>query len=155
MNLFSVVKLVIIASAMFLTACAQVFDKHIEWETVQPETYPTLKGVGYAPISAQRGSNQTEKMLAAIKASKLDAYRELAEQVYGQKIDSSTSIGDLVVTNSQLRASVQGMVKGAKVQQSYPLEDMYVTELSLAFEDVYNLYLVTAKPRRIKNITYY
>ena len=68
-----------------LTGCSSIFDKHVEYRYVEPDNYPVLKAIGYAPISAQPSSNESQRTLLAIKASKLEAYRELAEQVYGQK----------------------------------------------------------------------
>ena len=139
-----------------LSGCSLLVDKHVEWETVEPESYPVLKAVGYAPINSQRGDNDTVKMLMAIKASKLEAYRELAEQVYGQRIEGSQSLSSLVVSNESLKASVEGVIRGAEVVKSYPVgEDTYATELSLDMQRVYDIYLTTAKPRRIKDIKYY
>ncbi len=133
-----------------------MFDKHIEWEVVEPESYPVIKAVGYAPISAQRGQDETAKTLMAIRASKLDAYRELAEQVYGQKLDGRQSLASLVVTDSNLQASVDGVIRGAEVIKTYPVgEDTYATELKLDFKRVYDLYLSTARPKRINKVRYY
>lgn len=131
-------------------------DKQVEWEYVQPEHHPVLTAVGYAPISAQTGNSDSAKMLMAIKASKLDAYKELAEQVYGQRIDTQQSLANLVLHNNELKASVEGVIRGAEVVKTYPVgEDVYATELSLDFQKVYDIYLSTARPRRIKNVTYY
>lgn len=133
-----------------------MLDKRVEWETIEPDSYPLLTAVGYAPIAAQNGADKSSKMLMALKASKLDAYRELTEQVYGQKIDGAQSLSRLVMTNTQLKASVEGIIRGARVVKSYPVgEDTYATELELDFARVYNIYLSTAKPRRIKDIHYY
>ena len=96
------------------------------------------------------------KMLMALKASKLDAYRELTEQVYGQKVDGDQTLANLVMTNTHLKSSVEGVIRGARVVKSYPVgEDAYATELELDFERVYNIYLSTAKPRRVKEVRYY
>lgn len=131
-------------------------DKQVEWEYVQPEEHPVIKAVGYAPISSQNGQSDTIKMLMAIKASKLDAYKELAEQVYGQRIDTQQSLANLVLSDSDLKASVEGVIRGAEVVKTYPVgEDVYATELSLDFQKVYDIYLSTARPRRIKDVTYY
>ena len=147
---------VLIVSLVALNGCSSVLDKQIEWEYVQPETYPVLKAVGYAPISEQSGSSDAVKMLQAIKASKLDAYRELTEQVYGQKITGDQSLANLVLADTHLRANVQGVIKGAEVVKSYPIGDnVYATELSLDFQKVYNLYVSITKPRRVKNISYF
>ncbi len=139
-----------------LTGCSSLFNKHVEWETLEPETYPVISAVGYAPISAQKGVSESSKMLMAIKASKLDAYRELTEQVYGQKVDSNQSLASLVIQNTRLDSSVQGVIRGAKVVKSYPVgNDTYATELELDFKLVNDLYLSIARPKRVKKVHYY
>ncbi|MCY7294558.1 LPP20 family lipoprotein [Alteromonas sp. a30] len=139
-----------------LSACSSVFEKQVEWEYVQPSSYPVIKAVGYAPISAQPGATDSTKMLLAIKASKLDAYRELTEQVYGQKIGGNQSLEQFVLTNTQLKSSVQGIIRGAEVVKTYPVgEDTYATELSLDFKKVYDIYISTARPKRIKDVHYF
>ena len=141
--------------AISLSGCG-IIDKHVEWETVEPETYPVLKAVGYAPISSQNGESDSMKLIMAMKASKLDAYRELTEQVYGQKIEGRQSVSGLIVDSETLRASVEGVIRGAEVVKTYPVgDDTYVTELSLNMQQVYDIYLSTAKPRRVKDVKYY
>ncbi|MFC4699962.1 LPP20 family lipoprotein [Glaciecola siphonariae] len=141
---------------IFMSACSSVISKHVEWETIEPENYPVLSAVGYAPINAQLGLNDSSKRIQAMKASKLDAYRELAEQVYGQKVDAEQSLADLVLTNNQLKSTVEGVIRGAKVLKTYPIgDDTYATELELDMAVVYDLYLSTAKPRRVKDVSYY
>ena len=51
-----------------LAGCSNVFDKHVEYKYVEPNNYPILKAVGYAPISLQQGANKSQKQLMAIKA---------------------------------------------------------------------------------------
>ncbi|MBL4629609.1 MAG: LPP20 family lipoprotein [Paraglaciecola sp.] len=139
-----------------LTGCTSLFNKHVEWETVAPETYPVISAVGYAPISVQRGASESSKMLMALKASKLDAYRELTEQVYGQKVNSGQSLASLVIENTYLDSSVQGVIRGARVVKSYPVgDDTYATELELDFKLVNDIYLSTARPKRVKKVNYY
>ena len=142
-------------SAIALSACSSVFDKHVEWQNVKPEKFPVLTAIGQAPISLQKSQHKTQRMLMAIKASKIAAYAELAEQVYGQSIDGNTTMSNLVVDNQQLKASVQGIIRGAKVVKSYPVGDSYTTELSLDFKDVYEIYNASANRKEIKHISYY
>jgi hypothetical protein len=162
MNILSVNKIssryFVAVAAVFvcLSGCSSLFNKHVEWETVAPETYPVILAIGYAPISVQRGASESSKMLMALKASKLDAYRELTEQVYGQKVDSGQSLASLVVQDTRLDSSVQGVIRGAKVVKSYPVgDDTYATELELDFKLVNDLYLSTARPKRVKKVHYY
>lgn len=138
-----------------LSGCSMMFDKHVEWQKPKPETFPVLHAIGQAPISLQKSSNKTQKMLMAINASKLAAYAELAEQVYGQQIDGKTNMSNLVINNRQLNASIQGVIRGAKVLKSYPVGDTYTTELSLDFKDVYELYVAATNGTAIKDVTYY
>ena len=145
-----------IVTSVALTGCSSLVDKHVEWETVEPESYPVLTAVGYAPIESQRGDTDSVRSLMAMRASKLDAYRELTEQVYGQRIEGNETLANLVVNNTRLEASVEGVIRGAKVVKSYPVgEDTYATELELDMQRVYDIYLTTAKPRRIKEVRYY
>ncbi len=144
------------ALALSLTGCSGLIDKHVEWEVVEPESYPVLSAIGYAPIAQQMGQTDNDRSLMAMKASKLDAYRELAEQVYGQRLDGEQSVANMIMQNSQLKASVEGVIRGARVVKSYPVgEDTYATELELDMRKVYDIYLTTAKPKRIKDVTYY
>jgi hypothetical protein len=152
----NVIRIIFIASTLLTASCSSLFTKQIEWEVVEPESYPIISAVGYAPISAQMGNDHSSKTLMALKASKLDAYRELAEQVYGQKVDGDQSLNNLVINNTQLDSSVQGVIRGARVVKSYPVgEDTYATELELDFKHVYNIYLSTARPKRIKQVRLY
>jgi hypothetical protein len=142
-------------SAMVLSACSTVFDKHVEWQAVKPESFPVLTAIGQAPISLQKSADKTQRMLMAINASKIAAYAELAEQVYGQTIDGKTTMSNLIIDNQKLKASVQGIIRGAKVVKSYPVGDSYTTELMLDFKDVYEIYNASSNRQEIKDISYY
>lgn len=132
-------------------ACSSITDSHVEWEYITPENQPVLNAVGYAPVSSQPGATDSVKMLMAIKASKLDAYRELAEQVYGHKLKGNQTLANLIVEDIELRSSVDGVIRGAEIVKSYPVgEDVYATELKLDFQKVYDIYLATARPKQVK-----
>ena len=138
-----------------LAGCSNVFDKHVEYKYVEPNNYPILKAVGYAPISLQQGANKSQKQLMAIKASKLEAYRELTEQVYGQKITAGTSVAGAIAQNDYMESKVQGIIKGAQIIKTYSVDDVYVTELELNMKRVHALYIGKIKPREVKKVTYY
>ncbi|WDE00463.1 LPP20 family lipoprotein [Thalassomonas actiniarum] len=138
-----------------VSGCSSVYDKHVSWESVEPETFPVIHAVGYAPISLQKSEHETQRMLMAIKASKLAAYAELAEQVYGQQVSSKVSMADLLVQNNQLSSSVQGVIRGAKVVKSYAVGDTYTTEMTLDFKEVYDIYLSFKRDKKIKSVRYY
>ncbi len=143
--------LVMVPITLSLSGCSVFSEKRVEWEYIKPEQQPVLTAVGYAPISTQQGETDTIKMLKAMRASKLDAYRELAEQVYGHQLQGNQSVANLVLQDVDLKASVDGVIRGAEVIKSYPIgEDVYATELRLDFQTVYDLYLATARPKKVR-----
>ncbi|MGI9133364.1 MAG: LPP20 family lipoprotein, partial [Rhodoferax sp.] len=58
------------------------------------EKRETLTATGYAVISVQNHRNPAQQRLLAIRASKLDAYRSLTEQVYGVRLDANATVAD-------------------------------------------------------------
>jgi hypothetical protein len=99
-----------------------------------------IVATGYAVIASQNGETSAHRRLMAIKASKLDAYRSLTEQVYGQYIDATGTMNNMSLTNEQLRSRVEGVIYGAKVVSITPIgEDTYETKLSLGQETVNDL----------------
>ncbi len=147
--------LLITLSLLVISSCSSVYDKHVQWQAVEPEVFPIIRGIGYAPISLQKSEHETQRMLMAIKASKIAAYSELAEQVYGQQVNSKTTMADMIIENQQLAASVQGLLRGAKVVKSYPVGDTYTTELQLDFKDVYEIYQASLNRKEIKEVQYF
>ncbi len=100
-----------------------------------------VRATGYAPISLQPGQNQTQKMLNAMQASKLQAYKELAAVVHGQYLFGSTQVQDMVLQSDRFNTAVGGIVRGARVVKTYPVQDdAYATILELDMRDVQRAY---------------
>ncbi|MFY8103083.1 MAG: LPP20 family lipoprotein [Ramlibacter sp.] len=116
------------------------------------EKRETLVATGYAVISVQNHKLPAQQRLMAIRASKLDAYRALTEQVYGQHLDASTTVADMVVMNDTFRTRVEGVVYGAVLVSITPVgDDTYETTLSLdrqVVNDLRALYLGQLAARR-------
>ncbi|WP_040725730.1 LPP20 family lipoprotein [Thiomicrorhabdus sp. Kp2] len=100
-----------------------------------PEQKPELlkiTGIGYGAESTYAAYTQGQRRLMAIRSSKLDAYRALAEQLYGIKIDSNTSVSTLTAKNDSFRARVNAVVRGARVVSVTPMADQnYETVLEV------------------------
>jgi hypothetical protein len=84
------------------------------------ETIPTLNAVGYAVVSSQPGRSEAQKRLMAIRAARMAAMRELAEQIHGLKVDGSTTVIDLMVQNDTFRGIVTGTIRGARTVRINP-----------------------------------
>ncbi|MGF1749526.1 flagellar biosynthesis protein FlgP [Vibrio cionasavignyae] len=93
-----------------------------------------LTAVGYASISEQSGRTEEEKQVRAMRASKIDAYRELAEQVYGLRVSARADLQDQKLGVESTTGAVDGVIRGAEVVRSYKVGDSYVTELLLDIE---------------------
>ena len=107
------------------------------------EKRETLTATGYAVISVQNSKNPAQQRLMAIRASKLDAFRTLTEQVYGQQLDASSTVADMVMVNDTFRTKVEGVVYGAQLVSITPVgEDTYETTLSLDKDVVQDLRLL-------------
>ncbi|MEY2782685.1 MAG: hypothetical protein RLZZ134_744 [Pseudomonadota bacterium] len=96
------------------------------------EKIENLTATGYAVVSVQSHKNQAQQRLMAIRASKLEAYRALTEQVYGLQLDANSTVADMMVTHDTFRSKVQGIIYGATLVSITPVsEDTYETTLSL------------------------
>ena len=116
-------------------------------QTIAPlvEKRETITATGYAVITVQNSKNPSQQRLMAIRASKLDAYRNLTEQVSGQQVDASSTVADMVVLNDTFRTKVEGIIYGAQLVSITPVgEDTYETTLSLdktVVQDLRTLFL--------------
>jgi len=117
------------------------------------ERRESLTATGYAVISVQNSKVPAQQRLMAIRAAKLDAYRSLAEQVYGLRLDATATVADMVVQNDTFRSKVEGVIYGATLVSITPTgDDTYETTLTLdksTVQDLRMLYLsqLTAKSR--------
>lgn len=148
-------KVWIVCLFLVLTACSSSDDRYVQWETETPKSFPKLNAFGYATLALQPGESQAQKVLAAMQASKIAAYRELAEQVFGQQLSSTSTVSDWVLGKDNIKASVSGVIRGARVVKAYPAGEHYVTELELDFSQVWALYQQQHRPQKVKEITYF
>lgn len=106
------------------------------------DDFPILRATGYAPLSRQKGATLAEKQINAMRASKMEAYRELTEQVSGVYIKAMNRNSDNIEREDRLSAEVEGLIHGARVVRQYPLGDTYVTELEMDTKRIYELYQI-------------
>ncbi|MDE1514466.1 MAG: flagellar assembly lipoprotein FlgP [Shewanella sp.] len=116
-------------SSLFLLIAVVMMVGCQPLQTMRPDDW--LSAVGYASISEQKGRNDEEKQVRAMRASKIDAYRELAEQVYGMRVSGRAELQDQRLGTELTAGAVDGVIRGAEVIRSYKVGDSYVTELRL------------------------
>lgn len=82
----------------------------------------TARGSG-AP--GKKGKTPAAKRLSAERAAKLDAYRNILETLKGVQVDASKSGADML-SNGEITAKVQGLLRGARVIDTVYYSDMSV-----------------------------
>ncbi|GAA5647354.1 MULTISPECIES: flagellar assembly lipoprotein FlgP [Vibrio] len=115
-------KVLLLVMALVMVGCQPL-------STMRPDDW--LTAVGYASISEQKGRNEEERQVRAMRASKIDAYRELAEQVYGMRVSGRADLRDQRLGTEFTSGAVDGVIRGAEVVRAYKVGDSYVTELRL------------------------
>jgi hypothetical protein len=83
-------------------------EGHINWT----KKIARAKGIG-APSRSQMGLPSARPL--AMRAAKLDAYRNLLEAIKGIRVDASTVITNYSTSDDVIMTKVGGMIKGAKV----------------------------------------
>jgi len=114
-----------------------------------------LRVVGYGAINPKaksQGQSKVQQRLMAIRASRLDAYRSMAERVYGAKISGSSTVRDLVVQNDSFRSYVDTFIHGARVVSADVLEDGSVeTVLEMVIDAGFRNCLTTENSMRFNS----
>lgn len=106
--------------------------------TSAPAARPTsLTGRGFAQVAGQPGQTLNERRLLAIKAARLEALRDLTEQIHGIRISADSLLRDAVLRNDTLAAHVEGTLRGARTVAIDPRgEDGYAVTLELDADTV-------------------
>lgn len=74
-----------------------------------------VRVTGYSAFESEADAKSETKRLLALRASKLDAYRALAERVYGLSISSRSLVKDFVLREDKFAVGLDSYVRGARV----------------------------------------
>ena len=116
----------------FLFAVGALLDNTYAQQTYS-STLIRAKGSGLEPNDPN--IPQAEKALLAKRAAKLDALRNLAEQLYGVKITSDSYVRDFVLQSDEIKSKVNSFIQGARVISEEQMPDgSYQVEVELDTE---------------------
>jgi len=98
-------------------------DPPSEQESDTPWYEQTIKAKGYGAISDDPSVSQAQKIPGAKRAAKMDALRNLIEQIKGVYVDSKTTIKDFVTQSDTIESNIQAFVQGARIIETKDLGD--------------------------------
>ena len=119
-NQFNLVAMLLLgATVAFLNAGCSTESKvaaNPSTEVMPSPKILTARGYGTTNRDQMYRLNPAQRKLMAIRASKMDALRELAEQVYGVRLKGQTTVEEMAVKNDSYRAYVDAFIRGAHVK---------------------------------------
>lgn len=109
---------------------------------------PAIQGLGYSQVSTQPGKTTNERRLMAIRAARMEAMRDLTEQVHGLRLNSETTVRDMALRSDVINGVVSGEIRGAKTKRITP-KDNDTFEVVLELDVTTVAYILKAAKGRI------
>ncbi|WP_333876617.1 LPP20 family lipoprotein [Methylobacter sp.] len=86
----------------------------------------TISAIGYGTVEKSDRYSRSQIKLMAMRASKMDAYRSLAEQLNGIQLRGQTTVGDAEVTHDNYQIFLNAYLRGARVKRTSAIgSDIY------------------------------
>jgi len=98
---------------------------------VAADKYVLFRVVGTGVAPCDNMCNMAQAKVMARRAAILNAYEQLAEKIYGIKIEGVDNIKNLQDTESKISAYVKGIVKGAVIDNEEFKNGIYYVTMSL------------------------
>ena len=116
------------AAASLLSACGSVHLSTTPARSAQP-LIVTLNATGYGAVNMAACAGQCDRVapaqrkLLAMRAARLDAYRAMAEQVYGLRVEGGSTVGSLALKDDSFKVYIDAFIRGARVTNVAQRED--------------------------------
>ncbi|TAN68925.1 MAG: hypothetical protein EPN17_08145 [Methylobacter sp.] len=86
----------------------------------------TISATGYGTVEKSDRYSRSQIKLMAMRASKMDAYRSLAEQLTGIQLRGQTTLEDMEVTHDSYQVYLNAYLRGARVKRTSAIgSDIY------------------------------
>ena len=124
--MFKRFKLLGVLLAIVLFAVSGQADAATDWN----KRVITVTGMGVA--NPAMAVNQAHAAMLARQAAITDAYRLLASEVYGVKVDAETTVEQKMLTSDIVKTRVSGVITGARIANEGEIAGGYSVTLELA-----------------------
>jgi len=84
-------------------------------KSTEPPAPIVVRVTGYGAYEKTEDVGSESKRLLALRASKLDAFRTLAERIYGTTVTGKSTVQDFVLKNDDFGTVVDSVIRGARV----------------------------------------
>ena len=129
-----------LACASLLSACGTM-PGLARQAHLAPPVIVTLHATGYGAVNTAACEGQCDRVspaqrkLLAMRAARLDAYRAMAEQVYGTRIEGGSTVGSLALKDDSFKVYIDAFIRGARVTNVAQREDgTYETTVEMDFD---------------------
>lgn len=129
----------VFAATALLSACGSV--RIATTPATAAQAIVTLNATGYGAVNIGSCEGQCDRVapaqrkLLAMRAARLDAYRAMAEQVYGLRIEGGSTVGSLALKDDSFKVYIDAFIRGARVTKVAQREDgTYETTVEMDFD---------------------
>jgi len=127
-----------LAAASLLSACGMPL---VRQASAPHPAIVTLNATGYGAVNTAACNGDCERIspaqrkLLAMRAARLDAYRAMAEQVYGTRIEGGSTVGSLALKDDSFKVYIDAFIRGARVTNVAQREDgSFETTVEMEFD---------------------
>ena len=96
-----------------------------------PDRVFVVKGEGIAP---QNTVSPAQAMALAKRAAIADAYRQMAEKLYGVQINAKDTIKNAALSDSRIVSQVNGLVRDATITENTFKDGMFTVRMELTMD---------------------
>ncbi len=114
-----------LAVGLLMTACTTA---KTPLPTPSLASFPnkTISATGYGTVEKSDRYSRSQIKLMAMRASKMDAYRSLAEQLNGIQLRGQTTVENMQVTHDSYQIYLNAYLRGARVKRTSAIgSDIY------------------------------
>jgi hypothetical protein len=109
--------------SLLMTACS---TQKAPPASLEPLPLKTISAIGYGTVEKSDRYSRSQIKLMAMRASKMDAYRSLAEQLNGIQLRGQTTVGNMEVSNDNYQVYLNAYLRGARVKRTSAIgSDLY------------------------------
>jgi len=132
-----ILRILFCISIMILAACSSVTTESLDY-TLRPDSTDlvvdkVMQASGYSILRSQPQLTQVQNQFAVEQNAKLDAYRDLALQIYREELFEGRIVADQIIEHEAYRVYLDLYLREARVLESRQIanQQKVVLELSL------------------------